>query len=49
LDGAARYTLTNLDVPGVNEADGRELMDAGLPVSIKDRPAAIVIAYKKSQ
>ena len=49
LDPAARYTLKNLDLPTVTEAEGRELMDAGVPVSIEDRPGAVVMTYQKSK
>ena len=49
LDPAARYRLKNVDLPGVTEVAGRELMDTGLPVSIKDRPGAAIITYKKSK
>lgn len=38
LDPAAVYTLANLDVPGVTELTGRELMESGLPLVIKNRP-----------
>lgn len=49
LDPAARYRLKDFDVPGVTEVAGRELMETGLPVSIKDRPWAIVMTYKKAK
>lgn len=39
--------MTNLDMAGAIEMSGRELMENGLPIAIKDRPGAVVIAYKK--
>jgi len=48
LDAAAQYTLTNLDHPGSLHATGRELMEAGLAVALKDRPGAAIITYRKS-
>lgn len=47
LDPDATYAITNLDVPGSQEMSGRELLDSGLPIEIKDRPGAVVITYKK--
>jgi alpha-galactosidase len=41
------YTLTNLDVAGSTEMTGKQLMEGGLSVAIKDRPGAVVIVYKK--
>jgi alpha-galactosidase len=50
LDPAARYELTDLDVPDrpVTHA-GRELLEAGLPVTITNKPGAVVITYKKTK
>jgi len=47
LDPNAIYLLSNLDVAGVTELSGRELMDNGLPIVLKNKPAAAVITYKK--
>lgn len=47
LDPAAVYTLANLDVPGVTELTGRELMESGLPLVIKNRPGAVIVTYRK--
>lgn len=47
LEPGAVYTLTNLDATGSTEMTGRELLDTGLPVTIKDQPGAIIITYKK--
>lgn len=47
LDSNVVYSLTNFDVAGTTEMTGRELMDGGLPVAIKDQPGAAIITYKK--
>jgi alpha-galactosidase len=47
LDPAAVYTVTNVDVDGATDIAGRELMEKGLLIAIKDQPGAIVIVYKK--
>ncbi len=47
LEPDAVYTLTNLDVAGSTEITGRELLDAGLAIVIKDQPGAVLITYKK--
>jgi alpha-galactosidase len=47
LDSAAVYTLVNLDLPGATEMTGRELMESGLPVVMKNRPGAAIITYRK--
>jgi alpha-galactosidase len=48
LDPAARYATTDLDHPGgVREIGGGELMDSGLLVTATNRPAAIVLTYRK--
>lgn len=49
LDPAARYVLANRDEASTTEATGRELMEGGLPVSMKDRPSAAVITYQKAR
>jgi alpha-galactosidase len=46
LDPAAQYELTNFDVEGTTRVSGKELMDKGLTVAIKDQPGAAVIAYR---
>lgn len=48
LDPHARYRLTRLDNSTATEAAGRELMQTGLPVTIDERPAAVVITYQKA-
>jgi hypothetical protein len=47
LDPNTVYTLTNFDVLGSTEMTGKELMESGLPITIKDRPGAAVIVYRK--
>jgi alpha-galactosidase len=47
LDPAAVYVLTNLDVAAAVAMTGRELLDQGLPVVMKEKPAAAIITYKK--
>jgi alpha-galactosidase len=47
LDPAATYVLRNHDAAGTTEISGRELLEQGLPVAVKDRPGAAVITYKK--
>jgi len=47
LDPQATYELTDLDVPGASAARGGELMERGMPVSIKDQPGAVLIRYRR--
>ncbi len=47
LDPAARYAVTNRDLPGSTTMTGRELMQSGLKVVLSDRPTAAIIVYKK--
>ena len=47
LDPEATYVLKNHDMAGTTEMSGRELLDRGFLVVIKDRPGAAVITYKK--
>jgi alpha-galactosidase len=48
LEPDARYAVTDLDAGAPVEMTGRELMEGGLPVTIKGRPGAVVIAYKRA-
>jgi len=48
LDPDARYAVANLDAPGSTEMTGRELMERGLAISIKEQPGAVVITYKRA-
>ncbi len=47
LDPEARYRVTNLDATAPVEYSGRELMDQGLPVSIPERPVALLFKYER--
>lgn len=47
LDPEATYTLTNLDVAGETVATGRELLENGLSIAIKEKPGAVVIRYRR--
>jgi alpha-galactosidase len=48
LQPDARYEISNADVPGTQILTGRELMQKGLIVSLKDKMSAAVISYKRS-
>jgi alpha-galactosidase len=48
LDPNLVYTLGNLDSAGTAKMTGRELREQGLPVTIKDRPGAALITYKRT-
>ena len=47
LQADARYEIRNVDVSGSQILTGRELMQRGLEISLKDRPAAAVLTYKR--
>jgi alpha-galactosidase len=47
LDPKALYTLRNLDAAGAKDVPGRELLDHGVTITIKDQPGATIVAYKK--
>jgi alpha-galactosidase len=47
LNPSALYEVTNLDVEGKTRSSGRELMEKGLTVEIKDKPGAAVIVYRQ--
>ncbi|MFI5380687.1 MAG: alpha-galactosidase [Tepidisphaerales bacterium] len=47
VDPAATYRVRNLDVEGETRVSGRELLDVGLPVTITDRPGAVVLRYER--
>ena len=49
LDPDGRYALTQFDVQGSSEMTGRELMETGLAISIKDQPGAAIITYKRAK
>jgi alpha-galactosidase len=47
LDAAATYTVTDLDRDTSTTLTGRELLDEGLPVEMRERPGAALITYRK--
>jgi alpha-galactosidase len=47
LDPAARYRVTDMDVPGVREMTGRNLMEKGLHVVLEKQPGSAIISYKR--
>lgn len=49
LDVSARYAVTSLETGVVTEQTGRELMETGLSVSLKDRPGAAVMTYRRAK
>jgi alpha-galactosidase len=49
LEPGARYVLTNLDSGDAQTLTGRELMEKGLSVAIKDQPGDAVITYLKAK
>jgi len=46
LDPKRNYSLRNFDADKTEKISGRQLMEEGLQVSIKDQPGAAVIVYK---
>jgi hypothetical protein len=49
LNPAAQYEVTNFDVEGTTRISGKELMEKGLTVEIKDNPGSALITYKLSK
>ncbi len=47
LDAAATYTVTNLDTGEKSELSGRDLIESGLPITIKEQPGSALITYTK--
>jgi alpha-galactosidase len=47
LDPEARYGVGDVDAPGAQGMTGRELMEHGLMVNVKDQPGAAIILYKR--
>jgi alpha-galactosidase len=47
LDPQASYKVTDVDAPGNKVVSGRELMDTGLPVVLRDRPGSLILLYEK--
>jgi len=47
LDPSTRYEITDFDALVRSKASGKELIEKGLAVHIKDRPGAAVIMYRR--
>jgi alpha-galactosidase len=47
LDPAATYIITDQDRTGESQYSGEQLMNGGLPVTIAERPSAVVLLYRK--
>jgi alpha-galactosidase len=47
LDPNAVYILKDMDTAESMEIGGRELMDNGVPISIKARPGAVIVTYQR--
>lgn len=47
LDPDARYDITDLDVAITKNVTGRSLMDAGLTITIGERPGSAILTYKR--
>jgi alpha-galactosidase len=47
LDASARYTVTNLDVPGSHEFSGEELTNQGLEIHLKHAPDSVLFLYRR--
>lgn len=49
LDPAATYVVTDLDAQVPRTISGRELMQQGLHVEVKEKRQAAIIVYKKNR
>ena len=47
LEPETVYELTNADAAGTTEMTGRELLEKGLPITVKNQPGAAIVTYKK--
>nr|WP_321471245.1 alpha-galactosidase [uncultured Paludibaculum sp.] len=47
LEAGGRYKVTDLDTEQSSVHNGRELMEAGLPVTISTRPGSVLLVYEK--
>jgi alpha-galactosidase len=47
LDPAAQYKVRNFDVEGSTKSFGKDLMEKGLTVQMKNKPAAVVIVFTR--
>jgi len=43
----AQYDVINLDLPGKTTLTGRELMETGLEILVRDRPGSAMIVYER--
>jgi alpha-galactosidase len=48
LEPEATYSVTDLDEGAARNVTGRELMDKGLPVTVRNRPGAALVTYRKT-
>jgi alpha-galactosidase len=49
LDAAANYELLNADQETTTTISGRQLMETGLLLTLKDRPSAALITYNRRE
>ncbi len=47
LEPAAMYTLTNLDAADSTERTGKELLEQGISIVLRDKPGSAVFIYRK--
>ena len=47
LDPKAKYAVSSMDEQGATELGGKELMEKGLPVAIREQPGAVIVVYKQ--
>jgi len=47
LESDARYAVTDLDEAGSREMTGSELLERGLPATLKEKPAAALFHYRR--
>jgi len=47
LEPETQYELTHFDVPKTAQMTGRELMEKGVEVEVKNSPGAVIITYKR--
>jgi alpha-galactosidase len=48
LDSKAQYEVENLDDGSIKKMSGKELMETGLTVIVKDKPGAALFVYRKA-
>jgi hypothetical protein len=49
LEPDATYAVTVFDAPGTAKATGHELMSSGLPIALRQKPAAAVALYRRQR